>query len=194
MISFFTAHSYLFSQIFGFTAMGLAIITYQFNKQRTVNLMLMAVAAVWCLHYAALGLFTPILMNVLNVVRAGVYSRSAKKPDRKNFIPVLFCIASCILVAVTWTGLPGLLPGAASISASVANWQKDPKKLRAFTVPVCVCWLIYNALNGSIAGVCNETFTLISIAVAFFRYDVPRRRGGSGVPEREDGQETGDGK
>ena len=172
MISFFTAHSYLFSQIFGFTAMGLAILTYQFNKQRTVNLMLMAVAAVWCLHYAALGLYTPIAMNVLNVVRAGVYSRAGKNTDKKYlFIPALFCVAACVLTAVTWTGPLGLLPGAASISASIANWQTDTKKLRALTVPVCVCWLIYNAVNRSLAGVCNETFTLISIAVAFFRYD-----------------------
>ena len=48
--------------------------------------------------------------------------------------------------------------------------QSSPRR-RALTVPVCVCWLIYNAVNRSLAGVCNETFTLISIAVAFFRYD-----------------------
>ena len=46
MTEFITAHSYLIAQICGFTAMGLAILTYQFNKQKTVNLLLMAVEAI----------------------------------------------------------------------------------------------------------------------------------------------------
>ncbi len=171
MPEFITAHSYLIAQIFGFTAMGLAILTYQFNKQKTVNLLLMAVAAAWCLHYAALGLVTPIVMNVVNVIRAGIYSYRDKKWANGKWIPVAFCIAVAVLTAVTWDGLWSLLPGVASIFASVANWQTDTKKLRVLTVPVCVCWLVYNAVNRSIAGVCNETFTLGSIAVAFFRYD-----------------------
>ena len=171
MPEFFTSHSYLFSQIFGFTAMGLAILTYQFNKQKTVNLMLMAVASMWCLHYFALGLYTPIMMNALNVVRAGVYSRFGNSEKRHPAIPAIFCAAVVILVTATWSGPLALLPGAASIFATLANWQTDTKKLRALTIPVCVGWLIYNIINKSIAGACNETFTLISIAVAFLRYD-----------------------
>ena len=171
MTEFITAHSYLIAQICGFTAMGLAILTYQFNKQKTVNLLLMAVAAFWCLHYAALGLVTPIVMNVVNVIRAGVYSYRDKPWAGGKWIPIAFCVIAAVLTAVTWDGVWSLLPGIASISASLANWQTDTKKLRALTVPVCVCWLAYNAVNRSIAGICNETFTLGSIAVAFFRYD-----------------------
>ena len=37
MTEFFAAHSYLIAQIFGFSAMGLAILTYQFNRQKTVK-------------------------------------------------------------------------------------------------------------------------------------------------------------
>ena len=180
MIAFLTAHSYIIAQIFGFTAMGLAILTYQFNKQKTVNLLLMAVAAVWCLHYAALGKTTPIVMNVINVIRAWVYSQRDKKWAHSNAIPVVFCIAAAALTAVTWDGFWSLLPGTASIFASLANWQTDTKKLRMLTVPVCVCWLVYNVFLHSIAGACNETFTLISIAVAFFRYDRKKGKGSSG--------------
>jgi len=169
--AFISAHSYIIAQIFGFTAMGLAILTYQFNKQKTVNIMLMVVAAVWCCHYAFLGLITPIAMNVVNVIRAFIYSKRDKKWANKSFIPIIFCVAAVILVFFTWENFWSLLPCIASIFASLANWQKDTKKLRALTVPVCVCWLIYNAVNGSIAGAANETFTLVSIAVAFFRYD-----------------------
>lgn len=171
MSDFISAHSFALAQIFGFIAMGLAIITYQFNKQKTVNIILMAVAAVWCCHYAFLGLITPIAMNFVNVVRAFVYSHRDKKWASGNFIPVIFCAVAVILVIFTWDSLWSLLPCVASIFSSLANWQTDTKKLRALTVPVCVCWLIYNIVNSSIAGAANETFTLVSIAVAFFRYD-----------------------
>lgn len=172
MIGFFETHSYLIAQIFGFAAMGTAILTYQFNKQKTVNLLLMLVAALWSGHYAFLGLFTPIVMNVVNVVRAGVYSlRQEKKWANAKWIPAAFCVASAALLAISWESPWSLLPAVASIFASVANWQTDTRKLRTLTVPVCVCWLAYNLVNRSIAGACNETFTLVSIAVAFFRYD-----------------------
>ena len=171
MADFFSAHAYLFSQIFGFAAMGTAILTYQFNKQKTVNLLLMLVAALWCAHYACLGLVTPIVMNFLNVARAGVYAKRDHPKINHIWVPAAFCIAAVVLTAVTWDGPWSLLPGTASIFASIANWQTDTKKLRTFTVPVCMCWLIYNAFHRSLAGAVNETFTLISIAVAYFRYD-----------------------
>ena len=171
MAEFISAHSYLIAQIFGFTAMGLAILTYQFNKQKTVNVMLMVVAAVWCCHYAFLGLMTPIAMNLINVIRAFVYSCRDKKWASGRYIPYAFCAVAIALLFFTWESVWSLLPCVASIFAAVANWQKDTKKLRILTVPVCVCWLVYNAVNGSIAGAANETFTLVSIAVAFFRYD-----------------------
>lgn len=171
MAAFFTAHSYLFSQIFGFAAMGTAILTYQFNKQKTVNRILMLVALLWCAHYACLGLITPIVMNVLNVVRAGVYAKRDNPRFDRTWVPVAFCILAAVLTVVTWEDWWSLLPGIASVAAAVANWQTDTKKLRAFTVPVCVCWLIYNLFHKSVAGAVNETFTLISIFVAYLRYD-----------------------
>ena len=171
MLAFLQAHSYLIAQIFGFAAMGTAILTYQFNKHKTLNLLLMLVAVLWCLHYAALGLMTPIMMNVINVIRAFIYSKRDRKWANHTAWPVLFCAAAVVLVCFTWENAWSLLPCVASISASVGNWQTDTKKLRLLTVPVCVCWLIYNLVNKSIAGVANETFTMVSLAVAFFRYD-----------------------
>lgn len=171
MAEFFTAHAYLISQIFGIAAMGTAILTYQFNKQKSVNRMLMLVAVFWCAHYACLGLITPIVMNVLNVVRAGIYAKRDSPRFNRTWIPIAFCVLAAVLTAVTWENAWSLLPGAASIAASVANWQTGTKKLRAYTVPVCVCWLIYNVFHRSIAGAANETFTLISIFAAYLRYD-----------------------
>jgi hypothetical protein len=171
MTAFFTAHAYLFSQIFGFAAMGTAILPYQFSKQKTVNLILMLVAALWCAHYACLGHVTPIVINLLNVLRAWIYAKRDRPWANRKWIPAAFCAVAVVLMIATWENALSLLPCAASVAASIANWQTDTKKLRALTVPVCVCWLTYNAFQRSIAGVANEAFTLVSILVAYFRYD-----------------------
>ena len=51
MIAFLQAHSFLIGQIFGFGAMFVGIIMYQFKKHRTIMLLMMLCASLWCLHF-----------------------------------------------------------------------------------------------------------------------------------------------
>ena len=169
-MGFLTAHAYLFAQIFGFAAMATAISMYQFKKHKTIMLLMVLCSSLWCIHYAFLGLLTPILMNVINVLRAVVFSQREKKWASGNYIPVLFILASVVTVIFTWDNAWSLLPCIASVSATVGNWQTDTQRLRALTIPVCVCWFIYNMINHSIAGMANETFTLVSVIVGLARY------------------------
>jgi hypothetical protein len=62
-----------------------------------------------------------------------------------------------------------VLPLIASVFAIVAQWQTNVKYLRLLTIPVCVCWFIYNINNQSWAGTANEVFVLISIIIALIR-------------------------
>lgn len=58
MQDFFETHSYL-TQIFGFSAMAVGIIMYQFKKHRTIMVLMTLCSALWCLHYTSMWLFTP---------------------------------------------------------------------------------------------------------------------------------------
>ena len=62
MQDFFQTHSYL-SQIFGFLAIAVGILMYQFKKHKTIMILMTLNAALWCLHYGSLWLFTPVAMN-----------------------------------------------------------------------------------------------------------------------------------
>lgn len=160
---------YILAQIFGFSAMGLMIATYQFKRHRTLMLLMVICSGLWCAHYASLGLFTPVIMNVINVARGIVYSFREKKWVQTWLIPAAFLIISSVAVFLTWENVWSLLPFAASVSATLANWQKDTRKLKILTLPVCLCWFFYNMINRSIAGMANEAFTLTSIIVALLR-------------------------
>ena len=170
MTAFITGHAMLFSQIFGFAAMATAVSMYQFKKHKTIMLLMVLCSSLWCAHYACLGLVNPILMNVINVLRSLVYSRREKKWASGNYIPAIFIAASVAVVIMTWNDVWSLLPCVASVFATVGNWQTDTQRLRALTVPVCACWFVYNLVNHSVAGMANETFALVSVAVGLYRH------------------------
>lgn len=173
MTEFFLAHQNLIAQLLGFVAMGIAIAMYQFKKHRTILILMTACSLVWSLHFACLNLFTPVAMNMVNVLRGIVYSFREKKWAQNNIIPAVFIVLCAGSVILTWESMWSLLPFIASIFATIANWQKDTRLLKYLTIPVCICWFIYNIKNNSIAGTLNETFALISIAVYLIRTKKP---------------------
>ena len=159
---FFAAHPVLIGQCFGILAMITSILMYQFKKHRTIMLLMLLCSGLWCIHFAFLGAMTGVIMNVINVIRAVVYTFRGKKLASGRYIPAIFIAASVLTVILTWDNAWSLLPCAASICATLGNWQTDTQRLRILTIPVCVCWFVYNMINGSAAGMANGCFCRIS--------------------------------
>ena len=85
MIDFIKDNSFIIAQAFGFLAMGVGISMYQFNKHRTVMLMMVLCALTWCCHYTFLGLFTPVAMNFLGAVKNFIFSfKEGKQIESKR--------------------------------------------------------------------------------------------------------------
>lgn len=169
MLEFFYENQNIIAQTFGFIAMGIAIAMYQFKKHRTILILMSLCSFVWCLHFACLGLFTPVAMNLINVIRGIVYSFREKRWAQNNIIPAVFIVLCAGSVILTWDSLWSILPFVASIFATIANWQKNTRLLKYLSIPVCVCWFVYNIANGSVAGTLNEAFALTSIIVYLLR-------------------------
>lgn len=170
MVEFFYANQFIIAQVFGFLAMFTAAAMYQFKKHKTILLLMVLCSGLWCCHFASMGLFTPVAINFLNVVRNFVYSMREKKWTNSVAIPIVFMVASVISVILTWENGWSILPFIASIFAITAGWQKNTKFLKVLTIPVCICWFTYNFVNHSWAGMCNEVFAFTSIVVALIRY------------------------
>ena len=102
MQEFFETHSYL-SQLFGFLAMAVGILMYQFKKHRTIMILMTISAALWCLHYGSLRLFTPVAMNFINLARSYVCSYD-KKWAKSKAVPTIFIAVSLALTVATWQG------------------------------------------------------------------------------------------
>ena len=170
MQDFINAHQALLANFFGFSAIFVVILMYQFKKRKTILWLMVLYSALWCCHFLVLGLMTPVAMNLLNVVRSFVFSfRDNKKWAQSNFIPAAFLAVSLVLVILTWGNMWSILPCIGTAFATVSNWQRDTKKLKILTIPVCISWFIYNTVSHSWAGMCNETLAFISIIISLYR-------------------------
>ena len=132
-------------------------------------------AALWCLHYSSLWLFTPVAMNFINLARSYVCSFD-NKFARLKAVPVVFIVLSLALTVFTWQGAWDILILVSSVFATVGGWQKNPQILRVSNVLVCLCWLPYNFVNNSWAGIVNNLLTLVSLIVALIRYRAKQKQ------------------
>ena len=55
---------------------------------------------------------------------------------------------------------------------TVAYGIKNTRIIRILTLPTSTCWLIYNYLSGSSAGVICEILSLVSIITAMIRIEL----------------------
>ena len=176
MTAFFTENMELIAQIIGFIAMFTAFLTYQLNKHKTIMIVLVIVASLWCVHFALLGQYTAVALNAVNVIRCVIYSFRYKRWAQYNFIPLIFIVISAIMTAVTWEGFLSLLPFFGCVFVTLANWQVNTKKLKLMTIPVCLCWFVYNFSCGSWAGMINETIAFTSIIISLVKDRVKNKK------------------
>ena len=73
------------------------------------------------------------------------------------------------LLSPTWAIIAMLL-------TTVSNWFQSEKKIRFLTFPSSPCWLVYNVLNGSFAGVITEIFVMSSLIIAIIRFDIKKSK------------------
>ena len=167
----------IIAQVIGFVAMTIFVFSFQ-QKTRKGILMLQLVSEIfWVLHYGLIGAYTGMALNILGVVRCYVYaSRETKKWADKKYIPALFFAASIVTGILSWESAASLLPMAAVCMTSFVLWSKKADVVRALSYPGCVCWLIFNFISGSYAGVLTELFNLGSITVGILRFDIGKNK------------------
>ena len=165
------------AQIMGFIAMISAVICFQQKDRKKILIFQILVTAIWTLHFILLKNPTGAAINAMQVVRSILFLKKEEyKWTQWMGWPVIFIVITVIIGIITWESPLSLLPVIGTSFSTVSLWMKKPKTIRLLTVPVSVLWGIFDAVNRSAAGVCNEVFTLVSIAVAIFRIDIKQER------------------
>lgn len=164
----------MIAQILGFAALVCAILSFQQNDHKKIMLFQTIGSGLFSVHFFLLGAYTGAILNVLSLIRSGIYYHKDKEWASKAFWPYLFCLFFAAATIFTWQGIISLLPLAGCFVYTLSFNFKDPKKVRVFSSLSSPCWLIYNFLVKSWPGVITEVLNLTSIIIGYLRFDTKK--------------------
>ena len=181
----------IFVQALGFVGIALNIIAVQFNKYRTIILFKTLGSILFALQYFLLGEYTGMIMDLIGSVRNIIFSLNVKN-KRSNKVPVIIfsCItvvAGVLTIALTWDVgkimwtdnlkvatilmlIISILSIFAKLISTISYSIEDPHKMRMCNLPSSICWLVYNFVAFTLAGIANEVMTVTSIFIAELRF------------------------
>lgn len=163
------------AQVIGFAGAGLNCLSFQQKKRRNIIGVQIAAAVMFILHYIVLGQYTGAALNFISLLRSFVFINNHKKWAKSPVWLVVFVIISLVASVVTWVEWYSILPAAAMILTTISYWLKSETKIRLVTFPSSPCWLVYNIIVGSVAGIVTECVVMTSLIVAIVRYDILKK-------------------
>ncbi len=168
--------SNIVAQIFGFGGLALNGFSFQQKKRKDILSFQIGAAVLFIIHYILLGAYTGAALNFLGMLRSVVFINSDKKWAKSPVWLVIFIAVFSIASIFTWVDWYSFLPATAMILTTISYWLKNETKIRLVTFPSSPCWLIYNILTGSFAGIITECVVMTSLIIAIVRYDILKKR------------------
>ena len=165
--------SQAFIQAIGFVALILCIISYQSNRYRKLMSIRAASEFVFCVHFLLLGVLSGSAMQFIGGIRNLAFVRLENKKNKMLIAIITFCVLFTFFGIFTWEGPISVLPIVAKNVSTIAFAMSDTRKIRLIEFPTYGFWLAFNIASGSIAGTINASLSLVSIAFAIIRFDIP---------------------
>ena len=156
-------------QALGVVAIGLGFASYQARTQKKLLLLQTVTAFVFCVHYLLIGATAGMALNVVNVIRNGVYFERNRRGIRDKLIPSVFAIVITVIgiwSAEAWYSVFALL---AALIHTYCIALSDPQKVRASILVTSPMMLIYDVFAGSFGGIVYESVAVASSAIGLYR-------------------------
>ncbi|MBR3836196.1 MAG: YgjV family protein [Clostridia bacterium] len=163
------------SQIIGFAAVGLYLLSYQLKKRKQIVWITCVSNALYVLQYLLLGAFSGAVMDIMSTVSSFL---AAKKNDApfKRYSRALVWSNMIIIAAVglisayvqgEWIEL---LPIAGALFQTGGLWCDNEQTIRKFGLCSAPFWLVYNFISRAYGPALGSLIAIISIIVAMIRY------------------------
>lgn len=156
------------STCIGFAGMLLLLICYQFEDFRKVLLAKFSADCLWAVHYALIGGFSGLTVNVICAVREIVYMFDQNK-KRRNIWLIFFMIAGWIISYFRWNGIVSILPTIVFTAGAYSFWQRDVRVTRAFAIFNACLMFTYDIFVSSYIGMLSESLTIVTVIIAIVK-------------------------
>ncbi len=160
----------IFVQAIGFVGIGLNIWALQYNKHWRVILLKTLGSLMFVVQYLLLGAYTGATMDIIGIIRNLFFIMLVRKGKNTTIAIAIFSAITIGLGVASWEGYISLLAIFAKTLTTVAYGIKSARVIRLCNLPSSSCWLAYNLISFSLAGILNEIFVLVSILIAEIRF------------------------
>ena len=162
-------------QGFGVVAIALGLLTYQLKTQRGIIVAQIGVASSFVLHFAFLGAWTGMAINLVAVIRGFAYYYRNKRGSRGALIPAIFTVIMVGAGILSWTDWFSIFVLVGCSVNNVCMALSDPNKVRASILVTSPLVLVYDLFTMAIPGAVYESVAVISAAVGIVRYMQKKR-------------------
>ena len=178
-----------FSQAVGIAGMAFNILSFQQKTPKKVITFQFFGSVLFALNYLLMGAPVGMCMNIVGIMRAVVYGNREKfRADRSLWL-ILFTSLYVLSYLLSFTvfgmdftaknAIIELLPVIGMTATTISFRLQNAATIRKFGFISSPCWLTYNIVNVAIGGAVCEIFSLCSIVIGLFRYDLkPRAKKG----------------
>ena len=189
----------IFIQLIGFVAIFVNIISVQFNTYKKIMFFKTLGSILFTLQYLFLGAYAGMVMDFIGLIRNIVFTSVVRKNKSTKpyiiFFSILTFVLGVLTIILTWeksiiavskwssnfkiitiiTILISVFSIVAKLLTTVAYGINNPHKIRMLNLPSSCCWIVYNFIVISLAGIANEIFVISSIIIAEIRYKNDRK-------------------
>lgn len=159
------------AQLISLAAMSFTVFSVQMKKRGGILACQAIAGALWTVHFFLIGSPTGGALNIVAVIRNTLFMfRGKYRFAESRWLPILVGTGMIGAGLFGWEGPLSALPVIGMLCSTVCLYLISERKIRLLSIPTSVLWLIYDAISHSVGGVACESFTLVSIAVALYRF------------------------
>ncbi len=160
----------IFVQVLGFLGLSLNIIALQFNKHWKIVLLRTVGSALFVVQYILLGAYTGAAMDGIGLVRNLLFIWLISKKRPTGIYIVVFCLITIGIGVYTWESWLSILAIIAKLVSTIGYGIKSPHVIRLLNIPSNSCWIAYNVIHFSLAGVVDACLGIVSAIIGEIRY------------------------
>lgn len=157
----------------GILAFAIGIITYQFNKKKTILMLLIIFNLIYGVQYLLLGSPNSMFMCIFGAVRNAIFYFENKFSIRiRYYILSFFIVLSIAITTLNFNGILSILSCVGAILSTLAVWYTKEKSMRFWSFLSACVWLAHDIIIGSYAAILDTSIVTISILIGIYRFDI----------------------
>ena len=160
----------MIAQGFGIGTMISLFLIYQQKSRKGILICKLSADVFWIAHYFCLGAVAGMIPNFVGVFRETVFlNRKTKRWASSPVWVAVFILLNFSLGIASFKNWYDMIPIIASSFVTVSLWIDSPNLTKSISLPVSASFLTYDVFVGSYIGILNESISILSILLYFFK-------------------------